>query len=244
MGDAQVQGGMVQPQVQGLGDGQVGWGNQVAQGMFLTKEDLKTMVQDIASSLVSTQPLQQQQEIMSQSKLLQDTLAEKPEPRVSEPRMTDESWWLKIPQHDVVDNSGSVMDWSIRNHLRMPNVSPRKYSESMEAKVTPVRGQSLLLSHMLGSEPPNAQTIRQVHDLTAHTSVRSLLSRNNGVTNRLQKRLLVSEKGLAADTYSVGFDSGYAEPTSVYQVAEAISNLQIINAMIRPFSYHVHSFAR
>ena len=89
-----------------------------------------------------------------------------------EPVVTDRSWWLVLDNHSVEDNSQNKLDWEIRNNLRAPNTEPKLYWAHVENKVTPVRGQSLYLSHINGGEGLHPMVVRLLHDRTCHISVK------------------------------------------------------------------------
>ena len=121
----------------------------------------------------------------------------------------------------------------LRNGLRTPNVSPKKYWENVNSKVMPIRGTSLLLSHICGSEGPNPSVIRLLHDSTNHVTTKMLLTRNNGkfnpappfsrliknvcpgITTKLEQKLVINEHTLEKDGWHVNVDAGFESAKTV-----------------------------
>lgn len=57
-------------------------------------------------------------------------------------------------------------------------------------KVVPIRGSSLFLELIMGSEGPPAATIKKAHDLCCHTRMKHWLAKNNGhLSNELKVTL-------------------------------------------------------
>ena len=77
-----------------------------------------------------------------------------------EPENTDRSWWLQMSNATITDNSADVLDWRIRGKLRNPNLEGDNYWSEVPVETEPVRGSSLYLHHLLGSDHPNPITIR------------------------------------------------------------------------------------
>ena len=57
-------------------------------------------------------------------------------------------------------------------------------------KVVPIRGSSLFLELIMGSEGPPAATIKKAPDLCCHTRMKHWLAKNNGHTGELKVTLI------------------------------------------------------
>ena len=127
----------------------------------MSKHDIQEMVKSITTTLVGSG--HNQEAILAQSRHVQNVLGSDPtRSTFREPVMSDRSWWLVKENYTLEDNSGTHLDMTVRNGLRGVNSSPSKYAERVSQKVEPVRGQSLYLQHLLGTDHPNPATIRLV----------------------------------------------------------------------------------
>ena len=98
-------------------------------------------------------------------------------------------------------------------------------------KVTPIRGSSLELEHIVGCEGAAPSTVKKIHDRGQFLPVKSLLAKNNGHQGELRQHYHLSE------TYSgptaVGVSRHFKEPVSCFEVMEAVHNYMAVQWSIR-----------
>ena len=72
------------------------------------------------------------------------------------------------------------------------------------------------------------------------------MTRNNGFFTRLDKKLVRLDPGstVLKDSWHLGVDQGFSEPSTVFEIVEVVMNLQAVYQMIRPFEYGPTAFLR
>ena len=167
--------------------------NQQRDGDFSAlRSDISDMANSFRSAVANTSQTESLKHLVdsfntSQSRLLgslekmMDTKAAGLSPMEEvEPDPTDEDLWFR-GTFNIEDNSVDCLNYTVRLGLKNPCADPQSWwipaQMAPGKKVTPLRGASLFLEHLTGTEGPPPTAVRSLHDRSKFLLTKHLLAK-------------------------------------------------------------------